>query len=1766
MASLSEKTVLIKETIFEGKRFVLQKVEIDGKIYLLKTAKPWQQVEHLLRNEYQIGKRLEHIPDVRKVHALFHYQGKLALLLEYVPWKPLQSYIEKPWDIEPFLTFAIQIAKVLHQVHEAQVCHKDINPTNILYNPEQQRLKLIDFSISTYLGEGLHLHGVQDRIEGTYAYMAPEQTGRLYRMVDYRADLYSLGVVFYQLLTGSLPFEVDNPELIIYAHLSQIPLSPKEKNEEVPEVLSEIVMKLLAKAPEDRYQTALGLLNDLKKCLQQWKKSRSIEPFPLGALDKRGQLDVPSITQYYPEFQERLTTWLTRDKASTSVFYLHLPEGIPAQPFIDQVYTAAIGHKITPFVIRCDTHQRPLAPFNLAFERFLQQLLSGAEETLQRWKEKFLEHLQGFIPYLQHSVPSLAKVITEPIETPTKQETETEAIQDAYYNLIRFFQEEQGELLFILYPAEQLEPYSIKFLLRLLQDKNLKKVFFLFISHTAPEQVAFLKTLPNYLTYTLPQPSLEMLNRFVADALQMPEEETYALTKVLTDRVGANVEMITALLQHLIQKGILSFNTQQQRWQWQEEQIKTAPLPESVAQLLQQNIESLPQEAQTLLKQIACFGDQITLQVLLFITQQSTETLKPIIEQCLHAKLLITNLSDLSLLTSEEPEEIVFQLTHSALRRVLLKLLTKEEKQRYYERILQYFFEVLSPEEREQQVFTIAEYLMEGMPSNPSLEMLMFLLYAAKVALTTGEAEKALQYAQKTIKALPEKTLWKQYPSLAQETYLTIAKASVALHKMEYFEEALKNLVLHQTQPEQLLQLYQLHIQSLAIVGDYEEALAVARNVLKTFLKLEIPQKVKEREWKKLLWELRAKLFVRNIWGGLRSVLSIGPKKGATPAEELALANIAALARAKEVRQPSVIATLQLLHNAFLPALLLEPETALWIVLQFITKSIEEGKSAISAVGYTLFGAVLSKWLDDEHLPAKALSQVAEAILEEYPGAIYEKIYAAIYRNVFILHWHTPIKELLPKLKEGYQSSYQQGLYHFSNFTAVYHVVYGLIQGETLVSLLKTTRDYLNELQSHATTPFTQTLELLQQLIEQLHRIEAQELPSLKEVPKNFLGQIQHFLYLYVFLCKGAYTYAAAHGKNAYDYLHYTNGTALHWATQYYYALALLHLDTLSEEQKGTLETLLQRFQKYQKYYEDFAIRYRFLMALKLRQDGKLEEAQKQLLHLENALQLSFLEQGLLHENLVKIALLQGNMEQAALYLSQAFTAYERWGAHTRIAALKQIHQSLMPSVATYDPHHTTTTLGTTTLQELKQIDSLVVHLAETIAKQPDVDKIMERLIYYVLINTGAERVIILMDKEQRLIVKAVCDSEHLTEPKTHLIIPIEQYEELPHSIVTYVHRTHTPLKVAYGSEQYVQFQNDPYLQQYEPKGLYLYPIRFQGKWIGILYLEHRKVSDVLFHEQVEQVLKALQPHVGMLLWHYQMKEEMEKAIAQRTQALEEAQKVLTARTLQLERQKRIIENYNQRLEAGIKYASRIQRIILHSEVQFKQRFPKGFVLWQPADVLSGDFFFAWQKGTHNIIIVGDCTGHGIPASLLTILGTVTLHRIIVNENVYDPVTILQRLNEEFYAALSAELEKPLNDGMDVAVVVINQEKKTLTYAGARMPIVLIQQDQLQVLTPSKHTIGEFNVFGLERSFEAQQIIINDETKVYMFSDGYKDQFGGIEGKKLGAKRFYSLLQTVANLPWEEQKKHLWDAHLRWRGNKFPQTDDIIVLGFAAMQ
>ena len=566
------------------------------------------------RNQYIIAKNLN-IPGIIRPYSLENYQNSFALIMEDFGGVSLKKYIDyECLNISDFLMIAIQITDVLHQLYQNKVIHKDIKPANILINPDTKEVKLIDFSIASLLPKETQKLQNPNVLEGTLAYLSPEQTGRMNRGIDYRSDFYALGVTFYELLTGKLPFSATDPMELIHAHIACNPPKIHQINSHIPSVLSEIVAKLMAKNAEDRYQTALGLKHDLENCWEQWKNHQNIDAFEIGCQDTCERFIIPEKlygrqaevqillaafnriatpkaqpishqeTSLYPHppvspppcvppLQGGIKRGLGEVERGVEMILVAGYSGIGKTAVINEVHKPIVRQRGYFISGKFDQFQRniPFSALVQAFQDLIEQLLSETDQQLQQWKIKILDALGDSGQVIIDVIPVLKLIIGE---QPTVTKLSGDAAQNRFnllfHKFIQVFATQDHPLVIFLDDLQWVDSASLKFIHLLMSQTETQHLLLIgaYRDNEVDSTHALILTLEDIKktkvtinTMTLgPLRLSQELNPLVADTLHCSPKLTLPLSQLIYEKTKGNPFFVIQFIKALYEEELITFN------------------------------------------------------------------------------------------------------------------------------------------------------------------------------------------------------------------------------------------------------------------------------------------------------------------------------------------------------------------------------------------------------------------------------------------------------------------------------------------------------------------------------------------------------------------------------------------------------------------------------------------------------------------------------------------------------------------------------------------------------------------------------------------------------------------------------------------------------------------------------------------------------------------------------------------------------------------------------------------------------------------------------------------------------------------------------------------------------------------------------------------------------------------------------------------------------------------------------------------------------
>ena len=667
-----------------------------------------------LAHEYALRGELDGAWAARPLE-LVRDRGRTMLVLEAPGSQPLARRLGAPMAMAEFLPLAIAITGALAQVHRRGLVHKDLKPHNILVNPLSGEVRLTGFGIASLLPRERQAPEPPESIAGTLAYMAPEQTGRMNRSIDSRSDLYSLGVIFYQMLTATLPFTAAEPMEWVHCHIAQQPVAPAERVSPIPAPVSAIVMKLLAKTAEARYQTASGLESDLRHCLAAWEAGRRIENFPLGERDTPDRLVIPE--KLYGRASEVAALLAAFDRVvgrgAPELVLVSGYSGIGKSAVVHELHKALVPPRGLFASGKFEQYKRniPYATLAQALQSLVRALLSKSDAELAPWRDALLEALGPNGQLMVDLVPELRLIIGEQPPVP---ELEPQQMQRRFLLVFRrfigAFARPAHPLALFLDDLQWLDAATLDLLEDLLTQPDLRSLLLIgayrdnevTATHPLMRRLDAIKAAGGRVAeMTLAPLTREDLGELIADALHCEPAHAAPLAQLVREKTGGNPFFAIQFLSSLAEEGLLAFDHDAVRWSWDLERIHAKRYTDNVVELMVGKLTRLPAEAQKALQLLACLGNIAEMGMITAILEASPAQVEAALWQAVSQELVT--------LSGDK-----YRFIHDRVQEAAYSLIPVERRAEVHLRIGRLLAAHIPPEQREEAIFDIVDQLNRG--------------------------------------------------------------------------------------------------------------------------------------------------------------------------------------------------------------------------------------------------------------------------------------------------------------------------------------------------------------------------------------------------------------------------------------------------------------------------------------------------------------------------------------------------------------------------------------------------------------------------------------------------------------------------------------------------------------------------------------------------------------------------------------------------------------------------------------------------------------------------------------------------------------------------------------------------------------------------------------------------------------------------------------------------------------------------------------------
>ena len=837
-----DPTQLILNILREDEELILYRGEHSSRpgsrsILLLAPSSSKPSVETLKKLEHEYSLRKELDPAWAAVPvAVTKHIGQTAIVLEDPGGEPLDRFPSGPVDLKLFLRIAIGLASALGALHKRGLIHKDVKPANVLFDSATGEVRITGFGIASRLPRQRLAPGPAEFIAGTLPYIAPEQTGRMNRSVDSRSDLYALGVTLYQILTGSLPFTASEPMEWVHCHIAKQPIPPADRAQSIPGPVSAIVMKLLAKTPEERYQTAAGVESDLRRCLEDLDRGGSVCDFALGGHDRPDYLQIPE--RLYGREREVETLLASFDRVvNGSVPELVLVSGYSG------IGKSSVVNELQPVLVpprglfasgKFDQYKRdiPYSTLAQAFQSLIRPLLGKREADLAPWRDTLRETLGPNAGLVVDLVPEVKAIIGEPPPVPELPPQDARRrFQLVFQQFIGVFARPEHPLALFLDDLQWLDAATLDLMEDLLTRSELQHLMLIGAyrdnevdaAHPLMQKLEAIKSAGGKVFDIRLDPlTTKDVGGLVGDTLRCDAEQAKPLADVVHAKTDGNPFFVIHFLHALADEGLLAFDHERARWSWDLGGIHAKRYTDNVVDLLAGKLTRLPLETQVALRQFACLGNVADVAMLSIVLEMPEEQLHAALWEALRQQLI-------------DRLERSYKFVHDRVQEAAYALIPQKTRAEAHLKIGRLLLAETPSEKRNGAIFEIVNQLNRGAPlitSRDEREQLAALnLVAGKRAKASSAYASALTYFITGATLLPEDA-WERRQDLAFELELQSADCEVCTGALQAAAERLAALATRALGTVQRCVVAHRRVHLYMMLGAHEGAVAVALECL----------------------------------------------------------------------------------------------------------------------------------------------------------------------------------------------------------------------------------------------------------------------------------------------------------------------------------------------------------------------------------------------------------------------------------------------------------------------------------------------------------------------------------------------------------------------------------------------------------------------------------------------------------------------------------------------------------------------------------------------------------------------------------------------------------------------------------------------------------------------------------------------------------------------------------------------------------------------
>ncbi len=1465
----------VRDALHQGREVsIYAAVELGDDLPLIakipNSNRPTSGVCERLSNEAQILPRLKGANRCRQLVTQETYGTGTALFFAPAEGVTLADHLtELKLPIDEFLRLAVQMSEAIAAVHDQEIVHRDVCPENFIVSSTTGDVTLIDFDRATLTPrESVEVRS-PGALEGAPAYMSPEQTGRMNRSVDYRTDLYSLGATFYEMLTGAPPFVADDRLQLIHQVIAQPPPPPSVARPGLPAVVEAIVLRLLAKAPELRYQSAAGLLADLGSCRGRLLPDGSISSFEIGRADVPNRFHIPErLYGREAELETILSAFnRTMEQHAPTLLLVAGEPGVGKSSLVSEVHKPIVANAGYFVVGKFDQLKRnvPLASLVEALRDLVRQVLTEPDNRLRQHRARVEQALGSIAQVVVEVIPELERLIGKQERVPQLPPLESQnRFRQALRAFVQAFARPEHPLCLLLDDVQWADSATLEWIESTMRDRALGPLLLIAayrdneVGSSHPFALALNRLegavpIERVLLAPLPVATTRLI---VADTLVRDDELAAEFAGIVQQKTRGNPFFINQLLRTLHRNGAIRYSSAAGAWTCELAAIRATEITENVVDFLTARLRELPRPAQETLELAACVGNSFNLDMLAVVSQRDPEALLASLQELLEQGLI-------DAIGQGSAGRLRYRFQHDRVQQAAYRLMGVEEARQARLRIGRRLLADCAEPESDDRLFDILQHL------NFAREMV-------------EDREERLTLAKLNLAAAGRARLSTAYLQARE-----FAATGMELLPAEAPQRFAFELLLERAECEHLAGDDQ------AAETFFEQALPLARD---DFERAEVYER-------RIQFHTNQARFDRAFATGLTAARMLGirlPAKFSPPVliyDHLRIKRLIgrrapmALLDQPELQDQRLRLAIHFMALVAKSAYQLRPELCVLICARIVYLSLRHGYTQDTAIGYLAYGVIFRGAVLGDHKMGDAFGHLVLSLVDRFN---HERIRAetTFVYGYFANSWIRGLADSEQVFTRAYQAGVDAGDFFHASCACSGIAQNMLMRGAELEAVRAMSVRFEEFLRRVQTTDHIGTMQAIQQTVANLRgeTIGPAFFSDNKFDEAAFVATLpgyasQHFAHMYwvnklltllLWDCLPEATQAAAASAKLLKEL-----PGMQHAAEHHFLNGILQARL---GRRHGVRRAVRMVRKWAKDSNETFLHKQYLLEAELRRlSGDLEQAARLYDQAADAAEKAGNRpmQALAHQYAGQLHLARGAGRTAAYHLREAAMGFQRWGARGLAAQIKSQHESLLGGLVLDVDVAEQRERGA---QGVDLLDlETVLRSAQAISGEVQLRELFRQLMTIVRQNAGAERAALLLSRDGQLLVQA----EISAQGETRLLqsVPIDEYQQLARSVLNYVIRSGEPLVLADASAE-VRFHSDPHIANNQVRSVMCVPLHYLGELSAVLYLENNLAVGAFTEERIE-VLKLLSGQIGVSIANAELYEQLEEKVRLRTAQIE---------------------------------------------------------------------------------------------------------------------------------------------------------------------------------------------------------------------------------------------------------------------------------------